>query len=94
MTYTEYKRAFIERHKKADWTVHTSNMESDGSYHKTYIFTDGAQLIEINRPVFERAEAEIEIKGVKTKIVDQVKLFETEAWNTDDPKSYKWYEKY
>lgn len=83
MTFLEYKSAFIRKHSKADWTVDTSAMDADGKYCKTYTFTDGAQLIEVNRPVWRKVEAEVEIEGVKVVISDHVKLFETEAWNTD-----------
>ena len=94
MTYLEYKKAFIENHKKADWTVHTSPMDEYGQYVKNYLFTDGAVLTEVNRPVYETAEAEVEIKGIKIKLTQQIKLMETEAWNTDDAKSVKFYERW
>ena len=90
MTYIEYKNAFIKKHNSADWTVHTSPMDEYGQYCKNYIFTDGAVLTEINRPVYETAE--VEVKGVKVEVT--IKLMETEAWNTDDAKSVKWYEKW
>lgn len=90
MTYIEYKNAFIKKHNNADWTVHTSPMDEYGQYCKNYIFTDGAVLTEINRPVYETAE--VEVKGVKVEVT--IKLMETEAWNTDDAKSVKWYEKW
>lgn len=51
MTNHEYKMAFIKKHSKADYDVDTSPMDTDGKYVKTYIFSDGAQLIEVNRPV-------------------------------------------
>jgi len=94
MTYIEYKHAFIKKHSKADWTVHTSPMDEYGQYTKVYVFTDGAQLIEVNRPVWETAEAEVEVKGIKVKLREDVKLFETEAWNTDDATSVKFYERW
>lgn len=94
MTFLDYKRAFIESHKKADWTVETSSMDADGKYCKVYTFTDGAQLIEVNRPVYETVEAEVEVRGIRVKIQDTVKLFETEAWNTDDASSVQFYEKW
>lgn len=94
MTYLDYKRAFIQKHSKADWTVHTSSMDEYGQYTKTYIFSDGATLIEVNRPVWEEVEAEVEVRGVKVTLKDHVKLFETEAWNTDDSNSVKFYEKW
>ena len=93
-SYLDYKRAFIQKHSKDDWTVDTSSMDADGKYCKTYNFTDGAQLIEINRPVYETVEVEVEVKGIKVTIKDTVKLFETEAWNTDNAHSVKFYEKF
>ena len=90
MTYIEYKNAFIKKHNKADWAVHTSPMDEYGQYVKNYIFTDGATLTEVNRPVYETVI--VEVKGVKVDVV--VKLMETEAWNTDDAKSVKFYERW
>lgn len=94
MTYLEYKKAFIEKHKKADWAVHTSPMDEYGQYVKNYLFTDGAALTEVNRPIYETVEAEVEVKGIKFTLRQQVKLMETEAWNTDDAKSVKFYERW
>lgn len=94
MTYLEYKRNFIEKHSDADWTVHTSPMDEYGQYVKNYVFTDGATLTEVNRPVYETVEVETEVKGIKVVIKQDVKLMETEAWNTDDAKSVKFYEKW
>ena len=94
MTYIEYKHNFIKKHNKADWAVHTSPMDEYGQYVKNYIFTDGATLTEVNRPVFENIEVETEVKGIKITIRETVKLMETEAWNTDDAKSVKFYERW
>lgn len=92
--YLDYKRAFIQKHGKADWTVDTSAMDADGKYYKTYTFADGAQLIEVNRPVFETVEVETEVRGIKIVLKETVKLFETEAWNTDNANSVKFYERF
>lgn len=92
--YLDYKRDFIRKHSKADWSVHTSPMDEYGQYTKIYVFTDGAQLTEINRPVWETATAEAEVKGIKVTLTEEVKLMETEAWNTDDATSVKFYEKW
>lgn len=94
MTYLDYKRAFIQKHSDADWTVHTSPMDEYGQYVKNYLFTDGATLTEVNRPVWEEVEVEVEVKGIKVTIKDTIKLMETEAWNTDDAKSVKFYERW
>lgn len=94
MTEHEYKMAFIKKHSKADYTVETSGMDEYGTYVKTYIFTDGAQMTQVNRPVWETAEAEVEVKGIKVKISEQIKLMETELWNTDNATSVKFYERW
>lgn len=90
MTNLEYKKAFIKKHGKGDWHVDTSSMNEYGNYVKTYIFEDGAQLTEVNGPHYETVE--FEVRGVK--FTETVKLFKTECWNTDDAKSYFWYEKF
>ena len=69
-------------------------MKQDGTYVKTYVFTDGAVMTEVNRPVWETVEVEVEVKGVPVTIKQDVKLFETEAWNTDNAMSVKFYEKF
>lgn len=90
MTENEYKREFISRHGEHGWHVETSGIDSDGKYVKEWMFWDGAQLIEVVRPVWEQAE--VNVKGVKLTV--DVKLVETECWNSDDAHSRKWYEKY
>lgn len=92
MTEAEYKRAFIKKHHKADWSVETSGMDQYGGYVKTYIFTDGAQMTQVNRPVWETVEAEVETKCGKVTISKDIKMMETELWNTDDATSVKFYE--
>lgn len=94
MTYAEYKRAFIKAHERADWTVDTSSMDSDGKYTKTYIFSDGAILYEVNRPVWRTATAKAVVEGIEIELKQDIKLFETEAWNTDNANSVKFYEKW
>lgn len=90
MTQHEYISAFIQKHSKADWNVETSGMDRNGKYVKWYNFSDGGQIVQVNEPVWETAEAEV--RGVKVQV--SVKLFRTEMWNTDDAKSVFWYEKY
>ena len=94
MNYIDYKNEFIKRHNDSDWSVHTSPMDDYGQYVKNYIFTDGATLTEVNRPVYEMVEVEVEVKGGKVKIKQEVKVMETEVWNTDDSKSVKFYERW
>lgn len=90
--YEKAKIAFLHRHD--DWTVETSPMDEYCCYHKTYVCTDGAVWNEVNMPVWETAEAEVEVKGVKVKIQKDVKLFCTEGWSTDDACSIYCYEKF
>ena len=94
MTELDYKNAFIMKHAKADWRVETSPMDEYGRYHKTYIFTDGAVLYEINTPITVTAEAETVVKGITVKITQDVELLETECWNTDNSHSVKFYERF
>lgn len=95
--YLKYKYDFIEKHckhGKVDWHCETSPMDENGQYVKQYIFADGACMTEINRPVYETVNVEVEVKGVKIKTQIDVKLLETECWHTDDAKSIKFYERF
>ena len=92
MTYIDYKNAFIKKHSKSEWTTETSPMDNNGKYVKYYNFSDGSQLIEVNQPVFRTVEVDAIVEGINVKIQRTVKLFETEAWNSDDSKSVKFYE--
>lgn len=95
MTLINYINAFVMKHgRKGDWSVTTSPMKADGTYIKTYIFEDGAQMTEVNRPVYEEVEVEVEVKGIKIPVKTSVKLLETECWNTDDATSVKFYERW
>lgn len=90
--YNSRKLAFLRKHE--DWTVETSPMNEYGQYHKTYACTDGAIFTEINEPAYETVEVETEVKGVKIRIKQEVKLFRTEGWSTDDATSITCYEKF
>ena len=94
MTLHEYKNNFIKTHAKADWHVETSPLREDGSYVKTYIFDDGATLTEVNRPVYESVDVKTTVKGIPVIVHDEVKLLETECWNTDDATAVKFYERW
>lgn len=96
MTQHEYVKAFIDKHGPAgDWTVHTSPMRDDGSYVKTWRFADEAELVEVNRPIWRKAEADVElVPGVTARISQNVQLLESEMWNTDNAKSVKFYERW
>lgn len=87
--FMEAKKSFIRKHE-SDWRVETSPMDKDGKYSKTYLFADGAQWIEVMRSVYRKVESEVEM----VKVSFDVKLFETEAWNTDDARSIFYYEKF
>ena len=92
MTYTEYKISFLKKHD--DWVVHTTPMDCYGQYTKVYACADGACMTEINRPYYEDVEFEAEVKGIKVIVRETIKMLETEAWNTDNSKSVKFYEKW
>lgn len=94
MTHTEYINSFIKAHKGHDWHVETSPLREDGGYIKTYAFDDGATLTEVNRPVWIPIKAKATVKGIDVVLQDQVKLLETECWNTDDANSVKFYERW
>ena len=93
MTSLQYKSNLIKKHSKADWKVETSPMDEYDRYSKTYTFTDGFQLIEVNEPVWEEVEIEYEVRGVKIRETKSVKLFRTEIWTTESA-SKVFYEKY
>lgn len=92
MTYKEFdeiKRRFFKKHHN-DFGTYTSPMNSYGEYHKDYIFTDGAQWTETMRPVFRDVPITVENVGITVN----VKLLETEAWNTEDSRSIYYYERF
>lgn len=93
--YHDAKTAFLNKHsKKSDWKCETSPMDQYGVYYKTYMFEHGAIWYERMAPVWRKAEAEVEVEGIKIKIEQDVKLFETEFWNSDNAASRKYYEKF
>lgn len=83
------KHSFLTRHG-GDVIVNTSPMEDNGVYYKTYVCSDGSQWFERMSPVFKTADVEV----CRTRVKVDVKLFETEAWNTDDSTSVFYYEKF
>jgi len=93
MTALQYKSSLIKKHNKADWKVETSPMDEYDRYSKTYIFSDGFQITEVNEPVWEEVEIEYEVRGVKFTEKKSVKLFRTEIWSTETASVY-FYEKY
>lgn len=91
--YHEIKDRFFSKHHH-DFTIDTGAMDRDGKYNKVYSFRDGAQWIDVYRPVWRTIEITTEIERVPITVKQDVKLFETESWNTDDPKSIYYYEKF
>ncbi len=87
--YNDRKSTFLCRHSGAT-DVDTSPMDEGGKYVKIYTCEDGAQLVEVNRPKWEKAT--VTVKGVTVEV--EVKLFESEMWNTDDANSVFTYEKF
>lgn len=81
-------RKFLDSQDIDDYNVETSAFE-DNSYHKIYRFVNGAVGIEHNRIITE--EVEVEVKGLKVKV--EVKLLETEWYDTNDATSIYMYEK-
>lgn len=92
--FLDLKSAFIRKHARADWSVDTSSMDQYGRYTKTYTFSDGAQLFELNGPSFEEVQVKTEVRGVPVVLTEKVKLFRTETWNTEDASSVYFYEKW
>lgn len=91
--YHEIKDRFFSKHHH-NFTIDTGAMDRDGKYNKVYSFRDGAQWIDVYRPVWRTIEITTEIERVPITVKQDVKLFETESWNTDDPKSIYYYEKF
>lgn len=96
LDYKEFdrrKHAFFLKHK-SDFTIDTSSMNQYGVYHKEYIFADGAVWYERYSPAWRKVEMKGIVEGVELTFTQDVKLFETEAWNTEDPNSIFYYEKF
>ena len=93
-TYTAQKQAFIKKYNKFDWRVETSPMDEYGVYYKTYLFENGKIWYERMSPVYRKTTVEFECEGLKFKQEVEVKLFETEFWDSDNATSRKYYEKY
>lgn len=86
--YEKLKIKFLHKHK--DWEVDTSPMDSDGIYDKIYKCADGANWIEVRRPV--KTVQEIEYRKAKCRV--SVDLLEIEGWSTDNSKSIFCYEQW
>ena len=91
LTTTEYEKKkieFLQAHKLDE--IRTTEIDKDGTYYKNYFCEDGKVWTEVNRPVYKSVEVEV----CKIKTTVEVKLLETEGWNTDDAGSIYCYEKY
>lgn len=84
--YYERVSKFVNKHEVAK--VETSLFENF-AWHKDYLCEDGAFGKEINREVYEKAE--VEVKGIKITV--EVKLLETEWFDTDNGTSIYMYQK-
>ena len=91
--YRDNKDKFFKKHKH-DFNTDTSPMDQYGVYYKTYIFTDGAIWYERMAPVWEKVQVEVNVRGVDVKIEQDIKLFETEFFSSDNAESKKYYEKF
>lgn len=91
--YRKIKKNFFNRHN-GEFKTFTSPMDKYGTYHKEYVFEDGATFYEVMSPEFASKEVEVEIKMVKIVSNVEVKLFKTEFWSSDDAVSRCYYEKF
>ena len=89
MTELEYKKAFLEAHDN-DFKVVTDPMDEYGRYTKCYLCADGAQMWEVNGPIYRTTT--VEVCGVKVPV--EVKLMQSELWNSDNAESVFFYERW
>lgn len=95
VTCTEYdklKLEFLRNHP--DYSVTTSPIDQYDTYRKVYSTEKGEFWFEVIGPVYEKATAKVDVKGVEVTLTGDVKLLKTEGWSTDDPNSIVTYEKY
>lgn len=85
--YYEAVSKFVNKHEVAK--VETSPM-TNNQWYKDYLCDDGATGKEINRVVYEQVE--VEVKGLKVKV--EIKLLETEWFDTDNGTSIYMYQAY
>lgn len=87
--YDDEKTAFFEKHNN-DFKVDTTPMDEYGRYWKTYTFKDGAIWWEAMGPSYEKVVVEVQL----VKITMSIKMFRTEYWNSENPTSKYYYEKF
>ena len=85
--YYKTVQEFVSKHQVNK--VETSELVN-GQWHKNYLCEDGSAGTEVNRTVYETVE--VEVKGLKIKV--EVKLLETEWFDTDNSHSVYMYQKY
>ena len=91
MNEHKYKIDFIKKHD-CDYQIHTSNLSENGTYHKEYIFNDGAILYEVNTIITELKEITFEVNGLQYNKTVEVLQNRTELWTTDDAHSVYFYD--
>lgn len=91
MNQHKYKIDFIKKHD-CDYQIVTGELNQHGTYCKTYVFEDGAEIHEVNDIITESQEIDVEVKGIKFKKVIDVQLNRTELWSSDDATSVFFYE--
>ena len=87
--YSAQKKAFFNKHKGLKRTD-TSPMDEYDSYHKEYICEDNAVWYEVMSPYYKTLQLEVN----KCNITVEVKLFQTEFWDSDNSKSRYYYVQY
>ena len=90
-TYTDNKKDkenFFKKHNN-DFDTYTSSLNEPDSYHKEYIFRDGAEWHEVTKPTYELKEVEIKM----CKLSVEVKMLRTEFWSTETYSKF-YYKKY
>ena len=86
----EYKNNFIKKHN-CDYKIYTSDLDEYGTYHKEYIFEDGAIMYEVNTIITELKEVTFEVNGLQYNKTFEVLQNRTELWTTDDAHSVYFY---
>lgn len=91
-TYNSDKKRFFNKHKN-NFYVETSSV-INGTWHKEYIFMDGAVWYEVYSAAYEDVKLIGTSHGVQITRNETVKFFRTEYYSTDDATSKYLYEIY
>ena len=89
-TRYRYERDMFFKKHKNDFELQTSPMDEYGTYHKEYVFTDGAIWYEVMSPEYVTQEVEVKL----CKVTVEIKMFRTEFWSSDNASSKFYYEKF